>query len=191
MMVGRRAEAASVIDGLPTYFVTVPHVTEWEIAMGRPPIGKVAMTGAERVRRYGTRKHVRAAMMQSLAQGDLELMRIELAQAKARLAELEAEIARPQAGHLVWTKSAHALDAGHYGWSARHDGGEYTVNPTMAAPSGKFSGYTVGYRKGQARRELIPVETSVSTAAQGKALAEADFDAAMLLLGRRSGKGGK
>jgi len=76
--------------------------------MGRPPIGKVAMTGAERVRRYrlkhGTDKPVRAAMMQSLAQDDLALMRIELAQAKARLAELEAEIARSQAGRLVWTK---------------------------------------------------------------------------------------
>jgi hypothetical protein len=93
-----------------------------EIEMGRPPIGKTAMTGAERVRRYrrkhGTDKPVtkravpvtkptgpdHAALVRELAQLKAELAQAkplfeaELAQAKAQaMALVETELAQGQA----------------------------------------------------------------------------------------------
>jgi hypothetical protein len=59
--------------------------------MGRPPIGKVAMTGAERTRLYrlkhGTTKSVPKPSADNAA--EIAALRKELAQAKARIAELE------------------------------------------------------------------------------------------------------
>ena len=61
--------------------------------MGRPPIGKVAMTGAERTRLYrlkhGTAKPVTKSVTKPSSAGSAAP-----AQAKARIAELEAEVAR-------------------------------------------------------------------------------------------------
>jgi hypothetical protein len=85
------------------YFVTVRRCNGTEIDMGRPPIGKTAMTGAERVRRYrlkhGADKPVtkpvtkhstdnvagKAALKAELMCKDREIARL-----KARVAELEA-----------------------------------------------------------------------------------------------------
>jgi hypothetical protein len=65
--------------------------------MGRPPIGKVAMSGAERVRRYrakhGTDKPVTKHVTKHVtkpASPDHAALAKELAQAEARIAELEA-----------------------------------------------------------------------------------------------------
>jgi cell division protein FtsB len=54
-------------------------------AMGRPPIGKRAMSSAERQRRYWER------VLQGGARSDDAALRAELAAAKARIAELGAE----------------------------------------------------------------------------------------------------
>jgi hypothetical protein len=73
-----------------------------EITMGRPPIGKVAMTGAERTRlyrrRHGADKPVtKPVTKQASAAADAALAqaRAELKQAKARIAELEAAKSPP------------------------------------------------------------------------------------------------
>jgi hypothetical protein len=56
--------------------------------MGRPPIGKTAMTDAERMRRYRL-KHGKDKPVTKPASPKLVK---ELAQAKARIAELEAKL---------------------------------------------------------------------------------------------------
>jgi hypothetical protein len=60
--------------------------------MGRPPIGKIAMTGAERTRLYrlkhGTAKHVTKPVTKSASTDDA------VASLEARIRELEAELAR-------------------------------------------------------------------------------------------------
>jgi hypothetical protein len=64
-----------------------------ESAMGRPPIGKIAMTGAERVARY-RRKHqpvTKPVTKQSGADASKATKRLE-----ARIKELEAALAREQ-----------------------------------------------------------------------------------------------
>jgi hypothetical protein len=55
--------------------------------MGRPPIGKVAMTGAERVRRY------RAKHRKSRNETRIALLETRVARLEARIAELEAPAA--------------------------------------------------------------------------------------------------
>jgi hypothetical protein len=55
--------------------------------MGRPPIGKQAMSGAERQRRYLER------LLKSGEPDDCALMQQQLAQARARIAELEKALA--------------------------------------------------------------------------------------------------
>jgi cell division protein FtsB len=55
--------------------------------MGRPPIGKVAMTGAERVHRY------RAKHRKEKPRNEARIVQLEtrVARLEARIAELEAE----------------------------------------------------------------------------------------------------
>ena len=67
--------------------------------MGRPPIGNVAMTGAERVRRYRL-KHGNAKPVTKVTKpsSDNTALAKELAQAKARIAELEAGQGQAKAG---------------------------------------------------------------------------------------------
>jgi hypothetical protein len=66
--------------------------------MGRPPIGKTAMTDAERMRRYrlkhGKDKPVTKprAPVTKQASPDHAALAKQLAQAKARIAELEAKL---------------------------------------------------------------------------------------------------
>ena len=55
--------------------------------MGRPPIGKVAMTGAERVRRYRA-KHRKEKPRNEVR---IALLETRVARLEARIAELEAE----------------------------------------------------------------------------------------------------
>jgi Rad3-related DNA helicase len=59
--------------------------------MGRPPIGKTAMTDAERMRRYRL-KHGKAKPVTKPAGPDYDVLVQELAQARARIAELEREL---------------------------------------------------------------------------------------------------
>jgi chromosome segregation ATPase len=61
--------------------------------MGRPPIGKVAMTVAERVRRYRL-KHPDKPVTNKLAAAKAEIaaLKQELAQAKSEIAALKAEL---------------------------------------------------------------------------------------------------
>ena len=70
------------------HFATYIHVTKWRIKMGRPPIGKIAMTAAERVRRYrlrhGTDKPVTKPATKRSADKTTGLL-------KARIRDLEAE----------------------------------------------------------------------------------------------------
>jgi len=61
--------------------------------MGRRPIGKAAMTSAERARRFRLKHRPQKPTY-------LMLVR-ELARAKAEIAELEAKLARPSSG---WRK---------------------------------------------------------------------------------------
>ena len=64
--------------------------------MGRPPIGKVAMTHAERTRRWRLRHGTPVTKQTS---PDHATLVRELAQAKARIAELEADLARKPSQH--------------------------------------------------------------------------------------------
>ena len=59
--------------------------------MGRPPLGKVSMTGAERTRRYRARLRHTKPVTKSVSPDNAALVR-ELAQARARIGELEAEL---------------------------------------------------------------------------------------------------
>jgi hypothetical protein len=56
--------------------------------MGRPPVGKTAMTAAERMRRYRLRH---AAAKPVTKPASIKLVK-ELAQAKARIADLETKL---------------------------------------------------------------------------------------------------
>ena len=60
-----------------------------EIGMGRPPIGKTAMTGAERVRRYRLKHGADKPVTEKPAGPGHAALVQELAQTKARIAELE------------------------------------------------------------------------------------------------------
>src|SRR5262245_25737789 len=65
---------------------------------GRPPIGKRAMTPAEKQRRYRERHGLTGAAQEKPAKTKTDAaMAKELAQAKARIAELEQELARAKA----------------------------------------------------------------------------------------------
>jgi hypothetical protein len=61
--------------------------------MGRPSIGKVAMTGAERTRLYRLKHSAAKPVTKPVTTlgTDAAALEQELAQAKARIAELEAE----------------------------------------------------------------------------------------------------
>jgi hypothetical protein len=75
------------------YIVTTA-CNEMDDAMGRPPIGKVAMTGAERVRRYrakhGVAKPVTKPVTKQVGTAAAAGLQAENATLKARIAELEA-----------------------------------------------------------------------------------------------------
>jgi hypothetical protein len=61
--------------------------------MGRPPIGKVAMTTAERVRRYRLKhpdKPVTKHDKLAAAKAEIAALKQELAQAKSEIAALKA-----------------------------------------------------------------------------------------------------
>jgi hypothetical protein len=60
--------------------------------MGRPPIGKQAMSGAQRQQRY------MAKLLAGKPSADLAAARREIAKLKARIAELEREAARAKRG---------------------------------------------------------------------------------------------
>ena len=63
--------------------------------MGRPPIGKIAMTDAERMRRYRAKHPVTKPVTKPSAADTADsALKQELATAKARIRELEAELAR-------------------------------------------------------------------------------------------------
>jgi hypothetical protein len=57
--------------------------------MGRPPIGKVAMTGAERVRRFRVKHGTNKPAAKSGSAADIAALKQQLAQAHKRIAELE------------------------------------------------------------------------------------------------------
>ena len=57
--------------------------------MGRPPIGKIAMTGAERVRRFRVKHGTDKPAKTSGSAADIAALKRELAQAHKRIAELE------------------------------------------------------------------------------------------------------
>jgi hypothetical protein len=65
--------------------------------VGRPPIGKHAMTDAERQRRYWERVLGKAAQPDDAAKAQVAALERELAQARKRIAELEATSTRRQA----------------------------------------------------------------------------------------------
>src|SRR6516162_5848792 len=80
-----------------------------EFAMGRPPIGKEAMTGAERMRLYrlthGTAKPVTKPVTKPAAAGP-DRRDEEIARLKARVAELARAMVACQ-GKRIETKKAH------------------------------------------------------------------------------------
>ena len=61
--------------------------------MGRKPIGEVAMTTAERVRRYRL-KHKHAEPTERAAAGDVARSKARIAEQNLKIAQLEAELAR-------------------------------------------------------------------------------------------------
>ncbi len=80
-----------------SYYIVAAFATEYRPAMGRPPIGTVAMSSTERSRRRRARLGAdRPAMNQRGAERDEYITKLEraLAQAKGRIRELEAELAR-------------------------------------------------------------------------------------------------
>ena len=64
--------------------------------MGRPPLGKVSMTGAERTRRYRARLRHTKPVTKSVSPDNAALVR-ELARARARIGELEMQLAQRDA----------------------------------------------------------------------------------------------
>jgi len=63
--------------------------------MGRKPIGKVAMTTAERVRRYRLKhKLAEARPTERAAAGDVARSKARIAEQNRKIAQLEAELAR-------------------------------------------------------------------------------------------------
>src|SRR6516165_4791452 len=60
-----------------------------ESPVGRPPIGKIAMTGAERVRRFRVKHGTDKPAKTSGSAADIAALKRELAQAHKRIAELE------------------------------------------------------------------------------------------------------
>jgi uncharacterized phage infection (PIP) family protein YhgE len=62
--------------------------------MGRPPIGKVAMTATERVRRFRAKQRADKPVTKPVTKPDTALEK-ELAQAKRHIAELEQHQAKP------------------------------------------------------------------------------------------------
>jgi hypothetical protein len=81
--------------------------------MGRPPIGKVAMTGAERMRLY-RRKHGTAKPVTKPAAPDHTALVQELAQAKAELAAAKARITELSLKHAAPDRAAAGADAARW-----------------------------------------------------------------------------
>ena len=66
--------------------------------MGRPPIGKVAMTGAERVRRYRLKHRTEKPVTKTVTKPSTT-DNAKIASREAHIRELEAELARERARH--------------------------------------------------------------------------------------------
>jgi hypothetical protein len=85
-----------------------------EIEMGRPPIGKTAMTGAERVRLYRLRHGANKPKPKSGADNaaaKIDALEKELAAAKARIAKLTDEMHEMLAQRFRGDSKRHADSA--------------------------------------------------------------------------------
>jgi hypothetical protein len=78
--------------------------------MGRPPIGKVAMTAAEKQRRYRERKFGnKAAVVAAVTKSTARAADRAAAPLEARIRELEAELARERQSHIKFGNKGDAV----------------------------------------------------------------------------------